>query len=301
MCLHASRLDPASPLSQSPDVATTLSTPAPSARRRSSEGWGGVLRFVLSVALMGLCLRSFVVMPRSIPSESMMPRLLVGDYLMVAKWPYGFSRFSLPWAPPGPHGRFLAMTPQRGDIVVFRAPPDDKSDYIKRLIGLPGDRIQMKDGVLWLNGKPVPKIRESDFVIPIAANTECRTIANVETPYGPGANFEGKPTCRFARYRETLLGGISYDVLDQGDTPQDGTPVITVPAGHYFMMGDNRDMSADSRFPAAIGGGIGFVPAENLEGRALFMIWSTDGSSHWTNPASWWHALRTSRIGHGFR
>jgi signal peptidase I len=282
-------------------VATTLPTPAKSARRRSSEGWGGVVRFVLAVAVMGLCLRSFVVMPRSIPSESMMPRLLVGDYLMVAKWPYGFSRFSLPWAPPGPHGRLLGAAPERGDVVVFRAPPDDKSDYIKRLIGLPGDHIQMKGGVLWLNGKAVPKLRESDFLIPIAPNTECSTIANVETPYGPGADIEGKPVCRFARYRETLPNGVSYDVLDQGDTPQDDTPVITVPAGHYFMMGDNRDMSADSRFPAVAGAGIGFVPAENLEGRALFTIWSTDGSSHWLRPASWWHALRPNRIGQGFR
>jgi signal peptidase I len=259
------------------------------------------VRFVVSVALMGLALRCFVVMPRSIPSESMMPRLLIGDYLMVAKWPYGFSRFSLPWAPPAPHGRLFGESPHRGDVVVFRAPPDDKTDYIKRLIGLPGDRIQMKDGVLWLNGKAVPKVRESDFIIPIAENTECSTIPNVETPYGPGADIEGKPVCRFARYRETLPGGTSYEVLDQGDTPQDDTPVFAVPAGHYFLMGDNRDMSADSRFPATIGDGIGMVPAENLEGRALFTIWATDGSSHWSNPASWWHALRPGRIGHGFR
>ncbi|WBO20873.1 signal peptidase I [Sphingomonas abietis] len=259
------------------------------------------MRFVLSVALMGLALRCFVIMPRSIPSESMMPRLLVGDYLMVAKWPYGFSRFSLPWAPAGLHGRLFGASPARGDVVVFRAPPDDHADYIKRLIGLPGDRIQMKGGVLWLNGKAVPKVRESDFVIPMAANTECSTIPNVETPYGPGATTEGKPDCRFARYRETLPDGISYDVLDQGDTPQDDTPIFTVPAGHYFMMGDNRDMSADSRFPAVAGDGIGMVPAENLEGRALFTIWSTDGSAHWLNPASWWRALRSNRIGRGFR
>jgi signal peptidase I len=280
-------------------VATTFSTPQKSAR--SSDGWSGAIRFIVSVALLGLGLRCFVVMPRSIPSESMMPRLLVGDYLMVAKWPYGFSRFSLPWAPPGLHGRIFAASPQRGDVVVFRAPPDDKSDYIKRLIGLPGDRIQMKSGTLWLNGKPVPKVRMSDFVIPMAANTECSTIPNVETPYGISADAEGKPVCRFARYRETLPGGASYDVLDQGDTPQDDTPVFTVPAGRYFLMGDNRDMSADSRFPAVAGDGIGMVPAENLEGRALFTIWSTDGSAHWLNPLSWWHAMRGDRIGHGFR
>lgn len=260
-----------------------------------------MIRFVLSVALMALALRSFVVMPRSIPSESMMPRLLVGDYLMVAKWPYGFSRFSLPWAPPGPHGRLFGTTPKRGDVVVFRAPPADHDDYIKRLIGLPDDRIQMRGGVLWLNGKAVPKIRIADFVIPMAANTECSTIVNVETPYGVSADAEGKPVCRFARYRETLPGGVSYEVLDQGDTPQDDTPVFTVPKGHYFLMGDNRDMSADSRFPAVAGDGIGMVPAENLEGRALFTIWSTDGTARWLNPASWWHALRSGRIGHGFR
>jgi signal peptidase I len=281
--------------------SSSRTVPDSTRRVRSSGDWRGVIRFILSVVMMALALRSFVVMPRSIPSESMMPRLLVGDYLMVAKWPYGFSRFSLPWAPPVPHGRLFAMAPHRGDVVVFRAPPTDHDDYIKRLIGLPGDRIQMRGGVLWLNGKAVPKVRIDDFVIPMAANTECSSIPNVETPYGVSANAEGKPVCRFARYRETLPGSISYEVLDQGDTPQDDTPVFTVPKGHYFLMGDNRDMSADSRFPAVAGDGIGMVPAENLEGRALFTIWSTDGTAQWTSPASWWRALRPSRIGRGFK
>jgi signal peptidase I len=256
---------------------------------------------VLTVALLALGLRSFIVMPRSIPSESMMPRLLVGDYLLVAKWPYGWSRFSLPWAPPGPHARIFGHAPERGDVVVFRAPPDNRSDYIKRLIGLPGDRIQIRGGVLWLNGKAVPKVRIADFVVPIAANTECSAIPTVQVPYGVGSDAEGRPVCRFPRYRETLPNGVQYDVLDQGDTPQDDTGVFTVPAGHYFMMGDNRDMSADSRFAAVPGNGIGFVPAENLEGRAIVTIFSTNGSAHWLNPSSWFHAIRPDRIGHGFR
>jgi signal peptidase I len=186
-------------------------------------------------------------------------------------------------------------------VIVFRAPPDDRSDYIKRLIGLPGDRVQMRGGQLWLNGKAVPKVRIADFVVPIAANTECSTIATVQSPYGEGADVEGRRVCRFPRYRETLPGGASYDVLDQGETPQDDTPVFTVPAGHVFMMGDNRDMSADSRFDAAQGGGVGMVPIENIEGRAIVTIFSTNGSAHWLNPVSWFRAMRPGRIGHGFR
>lgn len=283
-------------------MSATSSTTLDSGRAaRAPHDWRGAFRFILTVTLMALALRSFIVMPRSIPSESMMPRLLVGDYLLVAKWPYGWSRFSLPWTPPAPHLRLFGHAPQRGDVVVFRAPPDDRSDYIKRLIGLPGDHIQMRHGILWLNGRPVPKQRIADFVVPIAANTECSSIPAVQSPYGAGADAEGRPVCRFPRYRETLPDGVSYEVIDQGETPQDDTPVFTVPAGHYFLMGDNRDMSADSRFGATKGGGVGMVPAENLEGRAIVTIFSTDGSSHWRHPASWLHAMRLDRIGRGFR
>ena len=295
-------LDLAPCLAQSAAVPATSQTTRNAHRATSaSSDWRGTIRFILFVALLALGLRSFVVMPRSIPSESMMPRLLVGDYLLVAKWPYGWSRFSFPWAPPGPHGRLFGKAPTRGDVVVFRAPPNDSEDYIKRLIGLPGDRVQMRHGVLWLNGKAVPKRRIADFSVPIAANTECSVIANVQVPYGADADAEGRPTCRFPRYRETLPNGVSYDVLDQGETPQDDTPVITVPAGHYFLMGDNRDMSADSRFAAVAGGGIGMVPAENLEGRAILTIFSVDGSARLLDPTTWLPAIRPSRIGHGFR
>jgi signal peptidase I len=282
-----------------PTTSTTTLESEPATR--APHDWRGALRFVAIVALLALSLRSCIIMPRSIPSESMMPRLLVGDYLLVAKWPYGWSRFSLPWVPPGPHSRLLGHAPERGDVVVFRAPPDDRSDYIKRLIGEPGDRVQMRGGVLWLNGRPVPKVREADFIVPMAPNTECSSIAAVQVPYGAGADAEGRPICRFPRYRETLPNGVSYDVLDQGETPQDDTPVITVPAGHYFLMGDNRDMSADSRFAAVAGAGIGMVPAENLEGRAIVTIFSTNGSARWGHPLSWFRTIRPDRIGHGFR
>ena len=295
-------LDLAPRLAQSAEVpATSQTTRHPPQTTRAPSDWRGTIRFVVLVALMALGLRSFVVMPRSIPSESMMPRLLVGDYLLVAKWPYGWSRFSLPWAPAGPHGRLFGRAPIRGDVVVFRAPPDDGEDYIKRLIGLPGDRVQMRHGVLWLNGKAVPKVRIADFSVPIAANTECSVIPNVQVPYGAGADAEGHPACRFPRYRETLPNGVSYDVIDQGETPQDDTPVLTVPSGHYFLMGDNRDMSADSRFAAVAGGGIGMVPAENLEGRAIVTIFSVDGSARLLDPTTWFTAIRLDRIGHGFR
>lgn len=267
-----------------------------SVRRRHRATRRGDLRFVVAVVLMALVLRSFIAMPRSIPSESMMPRLVVGDYLVVAKWPYGWSRFSLPWAPPGPHGRLLGSAPRRGDVAVFRAPPADKVDYIKRLIGLPGDRIAMTGGRLSINGIAVPKVREADFVLPMTPNTQCSSIPTVASPYGAGATPEGQPVCRFRRYRETLPGGVSYDVLDQGDTPQDDTATFTVPAGHYFLMGDNRDMSEDSRFSPA-DGGIGMVPAENLEGRAILTFFSTDGSAHWLNPLSWLRAMRRDRTG----
>jgi signal peptidase I len=277
-------------------VASTPHLDSAPAARAPGE-WRGTVRFVLAVALLALALRCFVVMPRSIPSESMMPRLLVGDYVLVAKWPSGWSRFSLPWAPPGPHGRLFGRAPARGDVVVFRAPPADREDYIKRLIGLPGDRVQMRRGVLWLNGRAVPKVRIADFVVPIAANTECSSIADVQVPYGVGADAEGHPICRFPRYRETLPNGVGYDVIDQGETPQDDTPVFTVPAGQYFVMGDNRDMSADSRFAAREGGGIGMVPAENLEGRAILTVFSVDGSAHRADPTSWWPAIRFDRIG----
>ncbi len=258
------------------------------------SGWRDSIVFLALTASLALGLRSVVVMPRSIPSESMMPGLVVGDYLLVAKWPYGVSRFSLPFALPVPRGRLFGHAPARGDVVVFRAPPDDREDYIKRVIGVPGDRVALHDGRLWLNGRIVPRVRIADFVIPLAANTQCLTIPDARS--GRATDARGQGICRLPRYRETLPGGVRVDVIDQGDTPQDEIAELTVPARHYFMLGDNRDMSEDSRFPATPGGGIGLVPAENLEGRALMTFFST-GSG-----APWWTlgvpAIRWSRIGH---
>ncbi|USI73665.1 signal peptidase I [Sphingomonas morindae] len=277
-----------------PSSSSALRRPAPA----RAGGWRESVQSLLLFLLLALVLRTFVVMPRSIPSESMMPRLLVGDYVLVAKWPYGFSRFSLPFAPAAPAGRLFGRLPRRGDVVVFRAPPDDRHDYIKRLIGLPGDRVQMRAGRLWLNGRIVPRARIADFVVPLAANTECRSIAL--TPYGLSADAEGRPLCRLPRYRETLPDGRSYTIIDQGVTPQDDTPPVTVPPGHFFLMGDNRDISADSRFPATPGGGIGLVPFDNLEGRALITFFSSGAAFDWRHPIAWLAAIRADRIGQGF-
>jgi len=275
-----------------PDDAT------PAATSHARSGLSETLRFLVTLALIAFVLRSFIVAPFSIPSESMLPRLLVGDYLFVAKWPYGYSRHSLPWSIPLIPGRILARQPARGDVVVFKNPADNRTDYIKRVIGLPGDLVQMKSGQLFLNGDPVPKVRVADFIDPVSPNSPCRPF--------PGGMLkaerqpDGGTACRYPRYRETLPGGRSYEVLDIGSVAPDDTPVFVVPEDQYFLMGDNRDRSADSRFPAMAGGGIGLVPEENLVGRALVTFFSTDGSAEWLKPWTWPTAARWSRIGEGF-
>src|SRR5688500_1120731 len=153
--------------------------PAPDAlqaasARRKRGGLAENLRFLVTLALIAFVLRSFIVAPFSIPSESMLPRLLVGDYLFVAKWPYGYSRHSLPWSIPLIPHRILARAPERGDVVVFKNPADNSTDYIKRVIGLPGDLVQVRDGQLILNGEPVPKVRVADFLDPVTPNSRCR-------------------------------------------------------------------------------------------------------------------------------
>lgn len=252
------------------------------------------LVFLAKLGLFMFVLRSFIIAPFSIPSESMLPRLLVGDYLLVAKWPYGYSRHSLPFSLPLIPGRVFESLPERGDVVVFKAPPGNKVDYIKRVIGLPGDRIQMRAGQLFLNGKAIPKNRTADMVVPVSPNTRCFA------PEFEQMTPSGTATCRYPRYRETLPNGRSYNVLDLADSVADTTDVYTVPAGHVFMMGDNRDNSLDSRFPAEEGGGIGFVPVNNLVGRATLSIFSTDGSANWFLPWTWFTAARWSRIGEPF-
>lgn len=267
--------------------------------KKSKGGWTENLRFIVTLAILAVLLRSLVAAPFNIPSESMLPRLLVGDYLFVAKWPYGWSRHSFPLSLPPFSGRVNGSAPARGDVVVFKTPGDNRTDYIKRVIGLPGDLVQMRDGQLFLNGDPVPKVRVADFLDPVTPNSPCRPE--------PGSTvrlevlLDGSVTCRYPRFRETLPGGRSYEVLDMGYVPPaDDTPVFVVPEGHYFLMGDNRDRSADSRYPAQAGGAIGFVPAENLVGKALVVFFSTDGSASWLMPWTWLSATRWSRIGYGF-
>lgn len=267
------------------------------ARPRKKSGLGETTRFLLVLFVLALALRSFVVAPFVIPSGSMLPRMMIGDFLFVGKWSYGYSRFSLPIEIGGWQGRLFGDIPQRGDVAVFRF-PGSEDDYVKRVIGLPGDRVQMRDGALWLNGEPVPRVRVADYLMPITANSPCRTVIPEARRVVRDEN--GDLYCAFNRYRETLPGGRSYYVLDQvPDGPADDTPVFTVPAGHYFMMGDNRDDSQDSRFPRAVGG-VGFLPRDYLIGEALITFFSTDGSAEWLKPWTWIGAARWERIGETF-
>jgi signal peptidase I len=249
-------------------------------------------KFLIYLAAGVLVLRSFIYSPFNIPSESMLPRLYNGDYLIASKWSYGFSRHSLPFGLPLlPEKRLLPSQPERGEVVIFKAPPLADTDYIKRVIGLPGDTVQMIGGVLHLNGAPIPKVRIADFEIPVSANTDC-----FSSQFAAKA-ADGSDVCRYPRFRETLPGGVSYEVLDFGQRPQDDTAPVMVGEGMLFLMGDNRDNSEDSRFEAVPGGGIGLVPQDNLVGRARFMMFSTDGGAQWLKPWTWFSAARWDRIG----
>jgi signal peptidase I len=274
--------------------ATPSDTPDTPKARESIVGW---VRFLLTFALLAWLLRSLVVAPFSIPSGSMLPNLLIGDYVIVAKWPYGYSRYSFPWGIPAFDGRVFESLPKRGDVVVFRQPGDDGVDFIKRVIGLPGDTIELRGGMLILNGKAARRERVSDLAVPISANSPCKVAGDAVPMIVNGG--EGDQFCRYPTYRETLPGGRNYLVIDQIDIPRaDDFGPITVPAGFLFLMGDNRDDSLDSRFGVSEGG-IGFVPVENILGRGQFNYWSTDGSATYWLPWTWFSALRGDRIGKG--
>ncbi len=266
---------------------------AEKARTDPVEEWKDFGKFLIKLIVFIVIFRSFVFSPFNIPSESMLPRLVNGDYLLVSKWPYGFSSYSLPFSVPLIPGRIFADQPARGDVVVFKAPPANEVDWIKRVIGLPGDTIQMQNGQVILNGDPIPKERIEDFVINVSANTTCRGDQFFDTDAG------GNPICRYPQYRETLPEGKSYNVLDLGYIDKDDTRPFIVPEGHMFVMGDNRDNSQDSRFPAVEGGGIGIVPQANLVGRAQISVFSTDGSAS-LNPLTWLTSPRWDRIGERF-
>ena len=257
----------------------------PDGSARAKDGAWSIARFILTLAILAWALRSFVAAPFSIPSGSMLPTLYIGDYLVVSKWPYGFARYSFPLSFPSFGGRIFEHLPRRGD-----------ADLIKRVIGLPGDTVELRDGELILNGRPLPREDLPAYQLPISANTPCRVVPPA-TPFV--TSVRGQSYCVLPAYRETLPGGPSYTVLDQVATAADDFGPVKVPAGHLFLLGDNRDDSLDSRFSTAEGG-IGMVPVENLIGRASMTFWSTDGSASYWKPWTWFTALRSSRFGNGY-
>ena len=231
---------------------------------------------VVYALMIAFVLRVVLFEPFTIPSASMEPGLLVGDYIIATKWNYGWSRHSIPFSPPVLKGRVLEMGagPQRGDVVVFKLPRDTSQTYVKRLIGLPGDRVQVKGGVVSVNGKPI-----------------------VRTPAGDAVDPDPSPASHgltVAQFRETRPDGGSYITFDRGPAEMDDTEVYNVPEGHYFMMGDNRDNSQDSRWPREYG--VGYVPAENLVGKVRLVLVSWKGGASLFNPITWVTRFDPSRM-----
>jgi signal peptidase I len=235
--------------------------------QKKSDGILEVAKTVGYAILIALVIRSFLYEPFRIPSGSMIPSLLVGDYLFVSKYSYGYSRYSFPFSPGLFSGRILEGTPKRGDVVVFRQPPHPETDFIKRIVGLPGDHIQMKGGILYINDVAVVRGKIADYV-----------------------DEQGHS---YVQYIETLPNGVKHRIIEmQGDDGGlDNTDVFIVPPDHYFAMGDNRDDSSDSRTDV-----VGYVPAENLVGRAEIIFFSTDGSAHWWEIWKWPFAVRFARF-----
>jgi signal peptidase I len=239
------------------------------AKRRNSVLVDNI-KTVIYAGLIAVGIRTFAFEPFNIPSGSMIPTLLVGDYLFVSKYSYGYSRFSLPLSPPLFSGRVFGSLPKRGDVAVFKLPRDTSTDYIKRLIGLPGDRIQMRGGRLFINSVEVPRQDEGHYTA---------------TDDGPPRLME--------RFLETLPNGVKHDILKESDNgPLDNTQEYLVPDGYVFAMGDNRDNSLDSRVLNAVG----FIPIENLVGRAEFLFFSIDATSPWWQVWEWPFEIRWSRL-----
>jgi signal peptidase I len=248
--------------------------PAPPTPAKRS-GLGETVKIVVQALVLAVIFRTFLFQPFYIESGSMKDTLLIGDYLFVAKFAYGYSRYSLPVTLPLPEGRVFAQEPHRGDIVLFKLPSDNSTDYIKRLVGLPGDTIQVRHSILYINDVAVPRIDLGKFTDPDDDVT-------------------------YTRYRETLPNGVSYVVLDRDpDSFEDNTELFRVPAGHYFMMGDNRDNSSDSRFPSTPGGpGVGYVPFDNLVGPAKVIFFSVQTGENGLEFWKWPWTVRWDRLLH---
>jgi signal peptidase I len=259
----------------------TKSAPTGLTKKKSSAGVLDTIKTLVYALLIALVVRTVAYEPFNIPSGSMVPTLFVGDYLFVSKFSYGYSRYSLPLGLPLFSGRIFFHSPERGDVVVFKVPTNNSDDFIKRLIGLPGDRIQMRQGELYINDVLVPRRKVKDEPCPDGTLEMC------------------------VLYIETLPNGVAHQILKKTDEgPMNNTQVFNVPERRYFMMGDNRDNSLDSR--VAFGGKPGrpddeirYVPAENLVGKAQFIFFSTDGSAGWWELWKLPFAIRYSRLFHG--
>jgi signal peptidase I len=243
-------------------------------KAKKSGTWSETLKTIVYAVLIAVVVRTFAYEPFNIPSGSMIPTLLIGDYLFVSKLSYGYSKHSLPFSMDLFEGRIFASEPVRGDVAVFKLPADNTTDYIKRIVGLPGDRIQVKRGILHINGTAVKRERVGEYIL--------------DDPYGT--------TRTYAKYIETLPNRRKHFIIESSDHDRlDDTPVYVVPKGHYFAMGDNRDSSLDSR----VLNQVGYVPAENLVGRAEFLFFSTDGSARIWEVWKWPSATRFSRFFNG--
>lgn len=237
----------------------------------AKPSWNEPIRTIIYAVLLALVFRSFAYEPFHIPSSSMKSNLLIGDYLFVSKFSYGYSRYSFPLGLPIFEGRIFADAPKRGDVVVFRLPRYPRIDYIKRIVGLPGDKIQVRDGLLYINGQQVKREPIGQFV----------------------DNDEPNRTKVLNMFTETLPEGRKFIMLKERiNAEKDNTEVYEVPAGHYFAMGDNRDNSRDSRYTTEVG----FIPAENLVGRATMIFFSTDGSADLLKPWTWFSSFRLNRF-----